>query len=133
MRHILLFSIVSAALLLVGCSKKNSTNPLAPNPTPQQPAPSFSIRLESGTQGMIFSAKPNVDVKVTEVIVSLPAQNFTDVNTNPNPETVFPKDTWFQFGEYTGVNSGQKWTFKITGKIAASNAPFTANATYDVP
>jgi hypothetical protein len=130
MKQILALSI---ALLLVGCSKKSSDNPVTPGPNTPSASVSFSIRLESGTEGMLFSAKPSVDVKITEAVVSLPAQNFTDPNTNPNPETVFPKDQWFQVGEYTGVDSRQKWTFKFTGKIAATGTLFTVNATYDVP
>lgn len=124
-----------AALLVAGCTKKGSDNPVAIDPGTgnQNPAVSFAIRLESGTQGMIFSAKPDADVKIAGVIATLAAAGFVDTIANPGPTTVFPKDNWFQFTEYTGVNTGQKWTFRFIGTTSATSQSFVSNSTYDVP
>lgn len=132
MKQTIVILAMLAALSLVGCSKKNSNNPVAPNPAPQQANVAFSMHLESGTQGMIFVAKPNVDVKLTKVELRLPAQNFSDTLNNPNPNEVFPKDSNIQLNEYTGVDAGQQWVLKFYGIVASTGQAFTITVNWTV-
>lgn len=82
----------------------------------------FTVTAVQGAQQGFtnFAFKPSVNVTVTTVEVSLPAQNFTFTETNPNPDEVFDPAVGFQIEDYQGVAVGQQWTFKITGKIGSS-------------
>jgi hypothetical protein len=81
---------------------------------------------------MIFVASPSVDVKLTKVDVSFPAQQFTDVITNPQPERIFPRNSNIQLNEYTGVNGGQQWVLVFHGTIAATGQAFTVTVNWTV-
>jgi hypothetical protein len=131
MKHMFPLLLV-AAVLFSGCSKKDS-NPMIPsNPTPTPVNVTFTMHLESGTQGMIFVASPNEDVKLTKVVLSFPAQQFVDEVTNPNPNTVFPKDSNIHLSEYTGIEGGQQWEITFTGFLASNNRAFTVKINWTV-
>ena len=130
MKHVVLL-FLAAAVALTGC-KKNSNNPTGPVTTPPATNVTFTMHLESGTQGMIFVASPSVDVKLTKVDLSFPAQQFTDTVVNPNPSTVFPKGSNIRINEYTGIEGGQRWILVFTGTIAATGQPFAVTITWDV-
>jgi outer membrane biogenesis lipoprotein LolB len=133
MKNSLMILLAGAMLTLVGCSKKDSGNPITPNtPTPQQTNVTFTMHMESGTQGMIFVASPNVDVKLTKIEVSFPAGNFSETITNPNPNTVIPKNSNVQFAEYTGIETHQQWVLKFYGMVAATGEAFTVTVNWDV-
>ena len=121
--------LFGATLLIAGCSKKDS-NPLVP------PAggtlPTFTMHLESGTQGMKVFASPSMDVRLTQVILSFPAQQFSDSLTNPSPADVFPKDANIELGEYSGIEGGQVWVLKFIGFDAATNQPFEVTMNWTV-
>ncbi len=127
----LLAMLALIILFVAGCSKKNSSNPVdAPGNT--QPAVNFTMHLESGSQGMVIFAKPDVDVKLTKVVLSFPAGNFTDTVTNDNPQTVFPKNIAIQLGEYTGIDGGQQWVLTFHGTIAATGQQFVKTINWTV-
>jgi PBP1b-binding outer membrane lipoprotein LpoB len=71
MKHTMMLMVLAGALALTGCSKKSS-NPVQPDTGRQQPAVTFTMHLESGTQGMIFVAVPSEDVTLTKVELSFP-------------------------------------------------------------
>ncbi len=93
----------------------------------------FTIGSQQGEQGgILFYCTPSVDVKVTKVTCSLPAQNFTDV-VEGDGTTVFNANSAYGIEEYTGVGSGQQWTFKFEGTIANNNQAFNVTSNYTVP
>jgi hypothetical protein len=122
---------LAGALTLVGCSKKNSNNPVTPN-QPAGATVTFTMHMESGTQGMIFVASPSEDVRITKVEVSFPAQQFHETVTNPTPATVFPRGSTIQIGEYTGIETHQQWVLVFYGTIASTGKPFTVTVNWDV-
>jgi hypothetical protein len=130
MKHVLIVLAVGA-IALTGC-KKDSNNPITPAMPPPAANVTFTMHLESGTQGMIFVASPSVDVTITRVDISFPAQQFTDTVVNPNPEAVISKGSNVQINEYIGVAGGQRWVLVFTGKIAATGQLYTVTVNWDV-
>ncbi len=131
MRQLPMLMVLAGALVLGGCSKKNS-NPLQPNPGTQEPMVTFTMHLQSGTQGMIFVAVPSEDVMLSKVELSFPAQQFTDVITNPNPTRVFPKGQNIELNEYTGIDAGQQWVLKFYGTLVKTGKPFVVTINWTV-
>ncbi|MBI4534651.1 MAG: hypothetical protein HY708_00135 [Ignavibacteriae bacterium] len=128
LRVLLLLSV-----FLIGWSgcKKDSTNPAGNTTTPLV---TFTMSSQPGTQGgTSFLFAPSVDVRLTRAIVALAAQQFVDTLTNPNPTQVFSAGTPYQLQEYTGVASGQQWSFLLTGTLVSNNAAFNQPAAYTVP
>ena len=83
--------------------------------------------------GIMFTAKPSVAVTVTSVAISLPAQNFNDP-VQGDGQTVYQPGQFYDISEYTGVASGQQWTFAFQGKVGSSTGTaYTANSNYTVP
>jgi len=115
---------------LVGCSK-DSSNPLAPV-GPVSPSVTFTMHLESGTQGMIFVASPSADVILQKIIVEYPTEKFVDTLTNPNPTVVLAKGSNVQLAEYTGVESKQHWVLTFFGTEAVTNKPFSVKLDWEV-
>lgn len=119
--------IISAVLIYsAGCGNNSVTNPTAANVT-------FQISQQNGQQGVQFLGKPSVDVKITRAIISLAAQNYFDTVNNASPNYVFSKDSSYVIGEFTGVLTGQKWAFNITGTTVSGGTAYTAASNYTVP
>lgn len=132
MKQALPVVLFASLLVLGGCSKKNNpviTDPVAPPPATNV---TFSMSMWSGSDGMIFIAKPNVDVKLTTVLLTYPAGQFADTLSNNNPELVFPKDSNIQLNEYTGVEGGQQWILRFIGKVAGTHQPFEVTVNWTV-
>lgn len=92
---------------------------------------SFEIGYQAGQQGDVeFLFKPSVDIIVIKVDVEMGGQ--TDMIEGDNT-TVYNANTWYILAGYNGVASGQKWTFKFTGKISGSNQDFSVTTEYTVP
>jgi hypothetical protein len=86
-----------------------------------------------GQQGIVFNFKPSTAVTVTQVTVKLPAQNFEDV-VQGDGTTVFDTQTGFSVGEYTGVQTGQQWSFNIQGKIgSATGQTYNKDVNFTIP
>lgn len=70
---------------------------------------------------------------MTKVTAALPEQQFVDVYQGDGT-TVFAANTPHAIGEYTGVQSGQKWVFTIEGKIgSATGTAFNVATNFTVP
>lgn len=87
----------------------------------------------NNSQNYNFGFKPSVDVKLTTLIASLAAQGFADTIQNGNPTYNFSKDTTYLFGPYTGIQTGQAWSFKFTGTVTSSNTAYTSTSNFTVP
>jgi hypothetical protein len=93
----------------------------------------FTIGSQQGTQGgILFYCTPSVDVKITKVTCSLPAQNYTYPLTDDGT-TIYNANVGYELMEFTGVESGQQWTFKFEGTIASNNQAFNVTSNYTVP
>lgn len=92
----------------------------------------FTMGQTPGQQGGTkFTFKPSVDVIITTVTVKLPAQQFEDPLTNPDPNTVVSAQNTYELEEYTGVQAGQQWQFVFVGKIGSTTgAAYTVTANY---
>ena len=98
-----------------------------------QGAVNFIIGSTNGQQGgIIFTAVPSVDVKITQVTVALPAQQFTDV-LQGDGTTVFGANQTAQLEEYVGVEKGQQWTFKFEGTLSNGGQVFNVTSNYTIP
>ena len=134
MNRFLMTLLLGAALTIAGCSKKNSNNPIT-TPANQEPpatAVTFAMHLESGSGGMIFVASPSEDVTIAKVEVSFPAGQFSETVTNPNPQTVFPKNSNIQINEYTGIEAHQQWVLVFYGTVVSTGKVYTITVNWDV-
>ena len=95
----------------------------------------FTIGTKQGQQGgIVFTFKPSTDVTLTTATLKLPAQQYEDVLTNPDPSTVFTAQNVYDLDEYTGVVSGQQWTITFVGKLGSTTGTaFTVTANYTIP
>lgn len=126
MKHIIVF-LLAAALLCIGGCKKDDPASAAANV-------SFAISSQPGASGgVMFIAKPSIDVKLTAVVGQLPAQNFRENIPIQNSNQVFSSANWYELREFTGVTSGQQWTFSFTGTVANGGAAYNVNSSYTVP
>ena len=133
MNRVLLSLILGSTLLVIGCSKKSSNNPVSViNDPPPAKSVTFTMHLESGTQGMIFVATPSEDVTIAKVDISFPAQGFAETVENPNPTAVIAKNSNIQIQEYVGVDAGQKWVLTFYGTIASTGKSFKITVNWDV-
>ena len=80
-----------------------------------------------------FQFQPAVDVKLNYLIASLPAQQFTDSVPNPDPNFTFSAAQSHGWHAYTGVQSGQQWTFKFNGTTVSNNQAFTSTVNFTIP
>jgi hypothetical protein len=89
---------------------------------------SFEIGSQAGQQGDVeFLFKPSVDVIILKVDVEMGGQ--TDMVEGDNT-TIYNANTWYVLAGYNGVASGQKWTFKFTGKISGTNQDYSITIHY---
>ncbi len=131
-------SFLLVAFFFTGCSDKNNnvTNPGGGigNIGGNNSSVTFTVEIAQGQQGTIFVFKPSTDVTLTTITLNLPEQQFTDTVQNPNPDEVYNPQDGFQIGEYTGVESGQKWNFRIQGKIgSATDNSYDVTVNYTIP
>ncbi len=123
-KKLLVFTVFVAAIYLYGCGS-NTTNPLATDVT-------FQMTSGPGTNGTAFGFKPSVDIHLTRLVVGLPAQSFFDTLTDAGTYT-YSKDTTYTISEYTGVATGQQWTFQFTGTNVSANTPFDQTTNFTIP
>ena len=112
---------------LASCSK--SGNVIGPSGQ----ALTFTMGGQQVQNGYLFNFKSNENITLTKIVVSLPAQNFTDSIIVQNQQ--FQANTQVDFPyEYTGVQRGQQWSFKFSGAFTANNTPFTdVTSQYTIP
>lgn len=124
--------IISFALIVSSCKKDDSSNPSGPA-IGGGTTVTFTVSAVQGQQGIVFNFKPSTAVTVTQVTVKLPAQNFQDV-VQGDGTTVFDTQSGFSVGEYTGVQSGQQWSFNIQGKIgSATGQAYNKDVNFTIP
>lgn len=101
------------------------------------PGGSNSISFAIGGQGdptnYTFSATPSVDTKISRVIATVPALNFSDTIVVADPTQTFTAGTAYALDPYTGVEAGQAWTFTFTGTVISNNEAYTVSTNYTVP
>lgn len=137
MKKLLIYFIPVLALIIFGCNNESGSGGVDPfggggagggtgNVT-------FTIGQRQGDQGgIMFTVKPSTAITVTQVIVSLPAQGFQDI-IQDDGQTVYQAQT-YDLAEYTGVASGQQWTFNFKGKIGnAQGQDYDVNSNYTIP
>jgi len=132
MKKTLLLTAIAALLFVWGCKDDGTgTNPFDPGGTGGDVT--FTMTGQGNANEYYFYFKPSVDVKITRLLASLPAQNYTDTATNNNVNYIFSKDTAYTWYNYTGINSGQQWTFTFTGSTASNNTAYTVSSNFTVP
>ena len=118
---------VSAVLLLIwqsGCGNDSVTGPANNSVT-------FRMMNQPGTHGGTeFLFRPNVDVKINEIVSSLPPLYDTVLNSS---NYQFSKDTFYIIREFNNISSGQQWNFQFFGTVISTNAGFIVTTSYDVP
>ena len=135
MKKIISISLLLITIIILGCQDDSNTGVTDPFGTGTNTGTgnvTFSMSTTQGQQGVIFVATPSVAVKITKVTVSLPAQQFTDVLTDDGT-TVFNANEGVQLDEYTGVASGQQWTFQFEGSLANGGQAFNVTSNYTIP
>lgn len=123
---------ISMFFVIASCKKSDSSNPV--NIGPGLGGVTFAINQKAGTQGgIIFTAKPSTNVTITQITVSLPAQSYQDI-LQGDGQTVYQGGQTYDLDEYTGVASGQQWTFKFEGKLGtAQGQAYNVTSNYTVP
>lgn len=133
MKKILSAILILATLIIISCDDDATGSITDPFGTGGTGSVTFTVGSQQGENGgILFYASPSVAVKITQVTCSLPAQNFNDV-VEGDGTTVYNANEAVGIEEYTGVNSGQQWTFKFEGTIASNNQAFTKTSNYTVP
>lgn len=94
-----------------------------------------SVTIEINSQPMNdgsveFLFRPNVDIKITKVNVEMGGA--TDDLTGDNT-TVYNSNNWHVLAGYTGVESGQDWSFTFSGTIVSNNQNYSVTSKYKVP
>lgn len=94
----------------------------------------FTVGQRQGNQGgIMFTAKPSTNIILTEFTCSLPAQPFSETHQGDGT-TVYQGNQVYDLAEFTGVVSGQQWTFNFKGKIgSATGQDYNVNSNYPVP
>ena len=134
MKKIISFILIYL-FFITGCNNNSGggiTDPFGTGNGTRTGSVTFTMSTQQGQQGVIFIATPSVAVKITKVTVSLPAQQFNDV-LQGDETTVYNANQIVQLDEYTGVASGQQWTFQFEGTIANNNQAFNVTTNYTVP
>lgn len=91
----------------------------------------FTMGAQNSTNGVQFTWQPSVDVKVTKLILG--TNGFSDTITDNSGATYTANQPWAYPNEYTGVTSGQQWTFSFTGTTVSNNQAFTSSANLTIP
>jgi hypothetical protein len=134
----LIFTFVATIFLLIGgCSDDSgsgTTDPFGTGGGGGTGGVTFTISHRQGDQGgIMFTVRPSTAVTVTQYTCSLPAQQFSETYEGDGT-TVYPGNQVYDIAEFTGVASGQQWTFNIKGKIgSATGQNYDVNTNYTVP
>jgi hypothetical protein len=140
MKKFFFLFLITGVLLVIGCSD-NATGPtnsggLGGTGGGGGGSVTFTMGTTQGSQqgNTMFTFKPSVDITITTVNIKLPAQQFEDPLTNPNPNEVYTSQNTYQIEEYTGVQSGQQWQFVFVGKLGSSTgAAYTKTVDWTIP
>jgi hypothetical protein len=99
-------------------------------------AVTFTIDVVHDQQNVNYlQFTPNTDVTLTMVTGNCAAANVNNQQVQGDGTTVYTNNAPFYI-PLTGINvqSGQRWTFTITGKIGSSTGQdYTSNTNYTIP
>jgi hypothetical protein len=125
----LLVLALLAGTIITGCSKNDGI--MNPNGNAQV---SFQISQQQGQNGGVeFLFVPSADVKLSQIVVKLPEQQFEETLTANDPNAVLTKGTLYIINEYINVSVGQKWSFEFTGNAATgTNTNYKVTSNYTV-
>jgi hypothetical protein len=133
----LIFTFVSIIFIFFGgCGDDGggTNDPFGGGPGGGTGSVTFTMGQRPGDQGgIMFTVKPSTAVVVTEYTCSLAAQQFSQTFPGDGT-TVYQGNQVQDMAEFTGVASGQQWTFNVKGKLgSATGQAFDVNANYTVP
>jgi len=124
----LFFSIILFLFISCGDDDNSDSNPFGPDQT--SGSVTFQVSIQQDQQiGTYFHFKPSVDVKVIKVVGVLNGQIY---NIDGDPNTVMSAAEGFSV-TVSNPETGDQWSFTITGKIASNNSDFTSNVNYTIP
>lgn len=138
MKRILCYLIPIFLVLTVSCSDDSSgtiTDPFGSGGLGGggNGSVTFTISTTNGQQGEVtFNATPSANVKITKVTVGLPAQQLSDEYTDDGT-IVYNANQIVPINTYTGVATGQQWTFQFEGTLASDNQTFNVTSNYTIP
>jgi len=135
MKRILIAFLPLLFILINGCSNDSGsgTNPFgAGGTTGGSGNVAWTIGQRAGDNGgVMLTAKPSVAVTVTQVIVSVPANNFTDDPIQGDGQTVYQPGQFYDVQEYTGVTTGLQFSIQFQGKVGSSTGTaYDVTSTY---
>ena len=136
MKIILTILVVFVSVYITGCNNSDVTDPnsgINGKGDGNGNTVNFTMQGAANGQNYTFAFQPAVDVKLNYLIASLPAQSFVDSVSNPDPNFVFVSTQAHTWYDYTGVQSGQQWSFKFNGTTVSTNQAFTSTVTFNVP
>ena len=130
MKHLSLLFFILSMIFNSGCgSDSTGTGGIGPG---GNAAISYTVRGQGDVNSYEFFIKPSVDTKISQVIASVPAFAFADTIA-VDPNQTFTGGTEYSLDPYSGVQSGQAWTFTFTGTIVSNNQAYTVSANYNIP
>jgi hypothetical protein len=135
MKIILTILMIFVSVYITGCNNSSVTDPNSGIGGPGGPGGNtvnFTIQGTGNNQNFNFQFKPGEDVKLNYLVATLPAQQFTDSVPNPDPNFVFSAAQFHGWYAYTGVQSGQQWTFRFGGTTVSGSQAFTSSVNFTV-
>ncbi len=90
----------------------------------------FTMGAQQSTNGVQFTWKPSVSVRVTKLILG--TTGFSDTITDNSNQLYTANQVWVYPNEYTGVTTGQQWQFNFTGTDSLNQA-YTSTASLTIP
>ncbi len=98
----------------------------------------LEVGLAQDNQGNIFfGVNPDVAVTITSIVVTQADQGINETVTNPDPAQQFEPVQAGNYYTFYGVQqqqlqTGQKWSFKFSGKIVEGNETYSKTVNYTV-
>ncbi|MBV6479352.1 MAG: hypothetical protein HGGPFJEG_02123 [Ignavibacteria bacterium] len=134
MKHFILLLAFTVVLSLSGCGSDSSggSGGIGGGGGGGGAAISYTVRGQGDVNSYTFFVKPSVDTKITKVVASVPALQFADT-INVDPNQTFTGGTEYQLDPYSGVQTGQAWTFSFTGNLVSNNQAYTVTTNYTIP
>jgi hypothetical protein len=124
---LLFIPVLLIAVLITACSKNDTGTGLlgVGNNTV-----TFTMGAQQSTNGVQFTWKPSVSVRVTKLILG--TNGFSDTITDNSNQLYTANQVWVYPNEYTGVTTGQQWQFNFTGTDSLNQA-YTSTASLTIP
>ncbi|SRR5690606_18024658 len=125
---------IFVSVYLTGCNNSGDvTDPNGLGGGPNGNTVGFTMQGTGNNQSYNFQFKPSVDVKLNYLVATLPAFQFVDSIANTDPNTTFSASQFYGWYDYSGVESGQQWTFRFNGTTVSNNQAFTSTVNFTTP